>query len=85
MVSIGSGAKRQIKDVMLTRYACYVIAQNGDPRKEEIAFAQTYFAVQRSDLKRRLNLEGSEVYEKIVQLKMIAPDRKQQKPGLKGL
>lgn len=46
MVSIGSGAERQIKDVMLTRYACYVIAQNGDPRKEEIAFAQTYFAVQ---------------------------------------
>lgn len=46
MVQIGSGAERPIEDVMLTRYACYLIAQNGDPRKESIAFAQTYFAVQ---------------------------------------
>ncbi|MDA8133534.1 MAG: DNA damage-inducible protein D [Desulfobacteraceae bacterium] len=46
MVSIGSGAERPVEDVMLTRYACYLIAQNGDPRKEAIAFAQTYFAVQ---------------------------------------
>lgn len=46
MVSIGSSAEREIEDVMLTRYACYLIAQNGDPRKEAIAFAQTYFAVQ---------------------------------------
>ena len=46
MVQIGSWAERAVKDYMLTRYACYLIAQNGDPRKEEIAFAQSYFAVQ---------------------------------------
>lgn len=46
MVSLGSGAQRQVQDSMLTRYACYLIAQNGDPKKEEIAFAQSYFAVQ---------------------------------------
>ena len=46
MVWLGSGAKRGIKDYMLTRYACYLLAQNGDPKKEEIAFAQSYFAVQ---------------------------------------
>lgn len=46
LVPIGSGAERAVKDYMLTRYACYLIAQNGDPKKEEIAFAQSYFAVQ---------------------------------------
>jgi len=46
MVQLGSGAERAIQDIALTRYACYLIAQNGDPSKDPIAFAQTYFAVQ---------------------------------------
>jgi len=46
VIEIGSSAKRKIKDYMLTRYACYLVAMNGDPQKEEIAFAQSYFAVQ---------------------------------------
>jgi DNA-damage-inducible protein D len=46
MVRLGSGAARRVDDVALTRYACYLIAQNGDPRKAEIAFAMNYFAVQ---------------------------------------
>lgn len=46
MVPLGSGSEREVEDIMLTRYACYLIAQNGDPRKEQIAFAQSYFAIQ---------------------------------------
>jgi DNA-damage-inducible protein D len=46
MVQLGSGSQREVEDLMLTRYACYLIAQNGDSKKQQIAFAQTYFALQ---------------------------------------
>lgn len=46
MVDLGNGSKRRVKDYMLSRYACYLVMQNGDPRKEVIAIGQTYFAIQ---------------------------------------
>lgn len=46
MIKLAKNAERDVKEYTLTRYACYLIAQNGDPRKDEIAFAQSYFAVQ---------------------------------------
>lgn len=71
MVKIGSGAEKEIDDILLTRYACYLIAQNGDSRKEEIAFAQNYFAVQtrRAELveQRILEFERVKAREKLSQ------------------
>ncbi len=71
MVEIGSGAERELNDIFLTRYACYLTAQNGDSRKEEVAFAQNYFAVQtrRAELveQRLLEYERVKAREKLSQ------------------
>lgn len=63
MVDLGSGSQREVDDLILTRYACYLIAQNGDPKKQEIAFAQTYFAIQtrRAELIEQRLLEAERV------------------------
>lgn len=71
VIEAGKGAKQEIDDMLLTRYACYLVAQNGDSRKEEIAFAQNYFAVQtrRAELveKRLLEYERLKAREKLSQ------------------
>lgn len=71
MVPIGSGAEKEVQDILLTRYACYLIGQNGDSRKQEIAFAQNYFAIQtrRAELveQRLLEFERVKAREKLSQ------------------
>lgn len=75
MVSIGSDTKRSINDYKLTRYACYLIAQNGDPRKERIAFAQTYFAVQTRNMEiiqqKLLEYERLQAREKLTETEKL--------------
>ena len=75
MVGIGSGSQREVDNILLTRYACYLVAQNGDSRKPEIAFAQNYFAVQtrRAELieKRLLDYERIKARAKLAETEKI--------------
>lgn len=75
MVELWSGSEREIQDMMLTRYACYLIAQNWDPRKQEIAFAQTYFALQTRNFE--LIQQKVSIYERIVARKKLTETEKE--------
>ena len=75
MVSLGSGSEREVSDYMLTRYACYLVAQNGDPRKPQVAFAQNYFAVQT----RRAELVQQRILDYRLATDLADPHNRQQR------